>query len=165
MFIISLHLSGKPSRPKGPIKIFDIQRTAIGVSWKYPEDDGGSPLTGFIVEKREAGRQYWSTVEQVQSDITSYMVHSLTPSHEYEFRVIAVNRIGHSEPLITDGATLAKSPFGKYLMIFFIYNYCFNIQICLLSKMCIFINYLILELFFTLIFYEKCAQFNKYAKF
>lgn len=50
------------------------------------------------------------------------MVQSLTPNHEYEFRVIAVNKVGHSEPLITDGVTLAKSPFGKYFIIFFIYN-------------------------------------------
>ena len=119
----------KPSRPRGPIKVFDIQKTSISIAWKHPEDDGGCPLTGFIIEKKEAHRQYWNTVEQVLPAITSYCVQSLTQNTEYDFRVTAVNKIGHSDPLVTDGCTMAKSPFGMCTYPF-ILHYCFLILIC-----------------------------------
>ena len=38
----------------------------------------------------------------------------LEPGHHYQFRVSAVNSEGVSEFLASDGAILAKDPWGKY---------------------------------------------------
>ena len=38
---------------------------------------------------------------------------NLEPNEEYEFRVMAVNENGESEPLVTKEAIKAKYPFGK----------------------------------------------------
>lgn len=49
-------------------------------------------------------------------------VTGLTPGHEYEFRVKAVNKEGESEPLVTLSSIIAKDPFGKYCLLNFHLN-------------------------------------------
>jgi hypothetical protein len=44
-------------------------------------------------------------------------VSDLTPGHKYQFRVSAVNSEGQSEFLATDGAILAKDPWGGYTLL------------------------------------------------
>ena len=108
----------KPSKPRGPVKITDIQKTAMTLNWKHPEDDGGSPLIGYLLEFKEINRQYWSKIEQVPASITSYTVQNLRQGAEYEYRISAVNKIGQSESLLSEGACMAKSPFSKSYAIF-----------------------------------------------
>ena len=110
-----------PSRPMGPLAVTDVQRNSISIKWKPPTDDGGSPLTGYIVEKRPEENKYWSKVEKVNKDTTELCVQNLREKTLYHFRVIAENKIGESEPLITKDATMAKSPFGNVLMYFQIF--------------------------------------------
>lgn len=100
-----------PSKPVGPIEVIDVQCNSITIKWKPSTQDGGSPITGYIVEKREENKTYWSKVETVDSHTTQLCCPNLREKTSYHFRVIAVNKIGQSEPLETDGATLAKSPF------------------------------------------------------
>lgn len=45
-------------------------------------------------------------------------VRGLQEGHEYQFRVKAINEEGESEPLDTESATLAKNPYGMYLMLY-----------------------------------------------
>ena len=115
---MSLSITEKPSRPRGPLKATDIQKTSLTVQWKNPEDDGGSPLTGYLLEMRETNRQYWNRVDQVSASITNYIVQNLRQDIEYEFRVTAMNKIGQSEPLVSEGSYMTKSPFSKHLIIF-----------------------------------------------
>lgn len=44
---------------------------------------------------------------------TEMDIKGLQEGHEYEFRVKALNEEGESEPLVSDGSTLAKNPYGK----------------------------------------------------
>lgn len=108
----------KPSRPRGPIKITDVQKTSMTLHWKHPVDDGGSPLTGYLLEFKETNRQYWSRIDQVTASVTSYKVQNLRQDTEYEYRISAVNKIGQSEPLLSEGACKAKSPYSKLYIVF-----------------------------------------------
>lgn len=65
-----------PGKPVGPLEAIDIQRTSITIRWKPPTDDGGSPLTGYLVEQRDAKRMMWTKVTTVKPDITTYQVGS-----------------------------------------------------------------------------------------
>lgn len=111
MFIVSAAVPGKP---KGPIEVTNVQRDSITIKWKEPEDDGGSPITGYIVERRQPSEIKWTRVEKVNEHTTTLCCKYLTEKTAYLFRVIAVNKIGQSEPLETKDTTLARSPFGKF---------------------------------------------------
>lgn len=36
---------GKPSRPVPPMEITEVTKNSAQLSWKKPEDDGGTPIT------------------------------------------------------------------------------------------------------------------------
>jgi len=43
----------KPGKPEGPIKISDIHKEGASLKWNPPEDDGGVPLSHYLVEKMD----------------------------------------------------------------------------------------------------------------
>ena len=45
----------KPGRPGVP-EITSIDRTKIGLKWKPPKSDGGSPIFNYVVEYRVEGK-------------------------------------------------------------------------------------------------------------
>lgn len=102
-----------PAKPVGPLDISNVQRDSATLKWKAPKDDGGSPLTGYIIEKRDAKKTTWSKAGKVKPDTLEYVVDGLLENNEYFFRVIAENKAGQSEPLEADAATMAKSPYSE----------------------------------------------------
>jgi titin len=103
-----------PSAPEAPL-IDEIFATTCRVQWSPPTTDGGSPLTGYIVERRLQGASRWSKVtkQPVAPDITQMIVEELIDGSEYEFRVIACNKVAQSEPSAPSRTIIAKNPFGK----------------------------------------------------
>ena len=51
-----------PGKPRGPLEASDITRSTCKLRWKAPEDDGGCKLQNYIVERREKGKPFWTTV-------------------------------------------------------------------------------------------------------
>jgi hypothetical protein len=51
LILLIIHLSDKPLPPQGPLDVSDITPETCSLSWKPPLDDGGSPVTNYIVEK------------------------------------------------------------------------------------------------------------------
>uniref|UniRef100_A0A3P9LKY1 Fibronectin type-III domain-containing protein n=1 Tax=Oryzias latipes TaxID=8090 RepID=A0A3P9LKY1_ORYLA len=49
-----------PGPPKGPIQIVEISRTFCMFSWETPENNGGVPITNYVVEIRETTSQTWT---------------------------------------------------------------------------------------------------------
>ncbi|MEQ2208422.1 hypothetical protein XENOCAPTIV_029806, partial [Xenoophorus captivus] len=79
--------------------------------WKVPKDDGGSMITNYIVEKREAKEgEQWHLVSSSVSG-TTCRVPNLTESSGYYFRVSAQNQYGVSEPLEIPSVVIIKSPY------------------------------------------------------
>lgn len=83
------------------------------MSWKAPEDDGGKPITGYVVEKMDKASGRWVPVSRTEPNVTECPVKGLQEGHEYMFRVKAVNDEGESEPLESDAAIQAKDPYGE----------------------------------------------------
>lgn len=54
-------VSACPSAPKD-FKVAEVTRKHVHLMWEAPDHDGGSPLTGYQVEKREVSRKTWVKV-------------------------------------------------------------------------------------------------------
>ena len=108
----------KPSPPVGPVEFSEIQKTSVVITWKPSENDGGSPLTGYYIEMREAPKSSWQRVTTVNPDVTSYCVQNLKEKKDYFFKIYAENKVGRSDALASDGVTI-KSPFGKHFIFSF----------------------------------------------
>ena len=94
----SLFFIGAPDAPSAP-EITDTTPRSIGLKWQKPKSDGGSPIQGYIVERREPGvHDEWKPVNTNPIVGTHYSVPNLEEGHGYEFRVIAVNDAGPGKP-------------------------------------------------------------------
>ena len=102
----------EPSKPKGPLKVEDVTKTGCKLKWDKPEDDGGSPIKSYVVEKYDKATGRWSPVGR--TDEPEFEVKGLQEGHAYKFRVKAVNDEGESEPLETETTIVAKNPYGKF---------------------------------------------------
>lgn len=120
--IIYCNISALPSSPVGPLEITNVQRTAISIKWKAPKDDGDSPILGYIVERKTPKALLWTRVDKVNAHTLEQCCTNLYEKSEYLFRVSAVNVIGQSPYLESDGVILARSPFGKIYFVNFIKN-------------------------------------------
>lgn len=109
--VFEVNVQDKPAQPTGPIEVSDVTKDSCVLTWKPPEDDGGAEITNYVVEKRDLRTNAWVPVSAFVPG-TSLTVKKLQEGHEYEFRVMAENVNGRSEPLSTETPVLAKDPFG-----------------------------------------------------
>ncbi len=102
----------------GPVvglEVFDITMSSCNLTWSPPENDGGSDITHYIVEKREIDRKTWATVK-ANVDNTTFKVTNLVPGKEYYFRVIALNEYGSGVPRVTAKSYLASDPISTFIL-------------------------------------------------
>lgn len=90
----------------------DLTATSCRLNWKEPDDDGGKPITGYVIEKMDKATGKWIPVAHTEPDKTNTLIRGLQDGHEYMFRVKAINDEGESEPLETEAAIKAKNPYG-----------------------------------------------------
>ncbi|CAF4366510.1 unnamed protein product, partial [Adineta steineri] len=110
---LKVKIIAPPLPPTGPLEISNVSKDRATLSWKPPKDDGGSKVTGYVVERRDTskGADAWIPVTQACKE-TTFTVPSLLDGHEYDFRVMAINENGTSEPLRSTAPTTAKLPFS-----------------------------------------------------
>jgi titin len=64
----------------GPVRsltITDVDKNAISLSWMPPSNDGGSELTGYVIEKRATGSARWSVAGKVDAGRQKFTVEDL----------------------------------------------------------------------------------------
>lgn len=110
VFIIFVVLD-RPGAPIGPVEIGEVGETTVCLKWAPPEYDGGSPVTNYIVLKRETSTPTWA---EVSTNIArnSIKVTKLTKGEEYQFRIKAENRNGVSDHIDSKPVTI-KLPYSK----------------------------------------------------
>lgn len=105
-------LIGPPEPPSNPPEILDVTKSSVALAWGRPKYDGGSAITGYFIELREAGTEKWKRHE-TQITTTMYTLSGLTPDKEYHFRIVAKNEIGESDPGPSSDSIICKDPFGR----------------------------------------------------
>ena len=111
----------KPSAPTGPLVHSDITEDGVTLAWQPPKSDGGSPLTEYIIEKRDTRKSSWSKVGSVKPEMLTYGVSKLIEDTPYLFRVIAVNEEGASEPLQSQDEVIPRRAPGTLFKIVCLY--------------------------------------------
>ena len=106
----------------GPLEATEIRSDHITVKWKKPKDDGGSDITGYVLEKMDMDTGRWIPAGEVgPSEPHTFTFSGLTPKKKYKFRVKAVNKEGESEPLEADEGIVAKNPYGNKIFLLFFF--------------------------------------------
>ncbi len=70
----------------------------VVLTWTAPLRDGNTPITDYTVEYRVAGQEAWTEFEHPATPDTTIAVSGLVNGTQYEFRVLAVNAVGVSDP-------------------------------------------------------------------
>ena len=99
--------AGSPDVPDSPTNLLahPSSPTRVDLFWNTPENDGGSPITGYKIEVKEGGGSYTILDNNTGNATTAYTHTDLTTNVSYIYRVYAINDEGTSNFSIEDIAT------------------------------------------------------------
>lgn len=103
-----IHYLAPPSPPQN-LTPTSVTSKSVTLQWETPLSDGGSELTGYVVEKRLATLSSsikWTRVVTLDTYCTQYCIDNLKEKSEYVFRVLAENEAGLSAPATTENIVL-----------------------------------------------------------
>jgi len=81
-----------PDAPTG-FSALAISSTSVSLNWNPPQNNGGSPITGYRIDYRIAPSSTYSTLVTL-GNLTTYTHNGLTTAKTYIYRVYAINAIG-----------------------------------------------------------------------
>ena len=111
-------LADKPDAPQN-LKVTEVSRDYVVLTWEVPENDGGANITSYTIEKKDASKAYWGTSGTVEAGVYTFKVKKLFEGSEYLFRVAAENRIGLGEFAELTEPVEARLPFGECVFCLF----------------------------------------------
>jgi hypothetical protein len=100
-----------PGMPGEPT-VEEVGSDFVSLTWDKPSSDGGGKIQGYFVEKKDAGSDNWSRINQVPCPTNIFNIPHLIEDREYEFRVFAVNEAGESKPSSATRKIKIKDPKG-----------------------------------------------------
>lgn len=107
---LNVNVLDRPGPPQGPLDATDIEADAMTLHWRPPKDNGGEEITNYILEKKDKKGDWVRVSNSILGN--SYRVRNLQEGMAYEFRVMAENQYGISDPLCTMEPIVAKHPFN-----------------------------------------------------
>ncbi|XP_030767086.1 muscle M-line assembly protein unc-89-like isoform X2 [Sitophilus oryzae] len=89
----------RPDRPGKPILLQNADGTPdlVTLRWTPPINDGGSPISGYLVEHRRVGSPHWVRATPLPTPYPEITLSGLEPGWRYQFRVSAENAVGYSD--------------------------------------------------------------------
>jgi titin len=106
--------------PKAPTRLFlsKVHSSGFTLNWSAPTSDGGSQVTGYMVQIYGGGN-LWTELDPVDSSGASLEITGLKPGVKYSVRMFAVNQVGRSANSRTlnlkTQAVLPSTPTGLVL--------------------------------------------------
>ena len=104
----ALHGAHEPDAPTEVMAESSADGTMATVSWTAPASDGGSAITGYMVQSKY-GDGEWMDVDPAHTGMDMmYMDTGLMPAITYYYRVLATNAVGNSA--WSDGMAMTGAP-------------------------------------------------------
>jgi len=101
-----------PDKPGVP-QLTEVKDGSITVTWTSPDNDGGSPITSYVLEYRSEGSVSWKKATEKALMELKFTAAGLKDAELYEFRVAAVNKAGTGPYSANSEPTKAKEVIGK----------------------------------------------------
>ena len=101
-----------PVEPDAPrnVAITGSADEELTVAWDPPLGNGGSAITGYKVQWKEADTPNWDSPSEAPDDASPYTIENLTNGTKYDVRVLAVNDVDDSPPSGDVEGTPSKKP-------------------------------------------------------
>jgi len=96
-----------PSAPRN-LRVEDVTKTSVTLTWQVPDTDGGGKLIGYYVEKRSNYSTRWVPLNRAPITVPTYTARDVTEGEECEYRVAAANDAGVGPPSDTTGIVTAR---------------------------------------------------------
>ena len=61
--------------PPTNLQVKDYWTDNITIAWDAPRSDGGSRITGYLVEKRDVARPLWISAGTTEPDVRTFQVY------------------------------------------------------------------------------------------
>ena len=104
--------SAVPDKPGVP-QLTEVKDGSISLTWTPPENDGGAPITNYILEYRSEGSASWKKATEKTLTELKFTATGLNDTEQYEFRVAAVNKAGTGPCSANSAPTKAKEVLGN----------------------------------------------------
>ena len=111
-----------PNAPAPP-QASEVFKDSLTLSWQAPDKDGGSPVTGYYVERRSATSKRWVFITREPVKETRCAVRDLYEDTQYEFRVSAENKAGCGQPSLPSKPVVTRDPWGKLTVCIIVCNH------------------------------------------
>ena len=97
-------------RPMAPasLRVNHLSTNSACIEWTAPQDDGGSPVRAYILEKRLAGQRTWERLTLLPPDIRECELENMDSTRDYFVRIRAENKHGPGQPREISGAIRVK---------------------------------------------------------
>uniref|UniRef100_A0A3B1J4Y4 Titin n=1 Tax=Astyanax mexicanus TaxID=7994 RepID=A0A3B1J4Y4_ASTMX len=92
------------------VEVTNVTSEAMTICWERPVSDGGSSISGYVIEKREKSGLRWVRVNKKPVYDLRVKASNLREGCEYEYRVYAENAAGLSKPSTPCPLTKAEDP-------------------------------------------------------
>lgn len=84
------------------LQVQDVTSKGATLTWEPPQNNGGTEITGYIVEKKLEYAPKWEKVATLESFTLQYKFENLKEKSDYLFRVFAENSVGLSVAATSD---------------------------------------------------------------
>uniref|UniRef100_A0AAR2JV61 Titin n=1 Tax=Pygocentrus nattereri TaxID=42514 RepID=A0AAR2JV61_PYGNA len=99
----------EPGAPNMPF-VSSVTKDHMVIEWKPPSNNGGSPVIGYHLERKEKNSILWTKLNKLLIADTRFKTDGLEEGIEYEYRVYAENIAGISPPSKISESVVAHDP-------------------------------------------------------
>ncbi|XP_059186118.1 immunoglobulin-like and fibronectin type III domain-containing protein 1 [Centropristis striata] len=99
--ISQLVVLDKPTPPLGPEDIIESSSSCIEFKWRIPKDNGGSPITNYVLERQQIGRNSRKKLGKIGPE-PKYRDTDVDHGRKYCYHIRAETDQGLSEKMETD---------------------------------------------------------------